>query len=127
MPAIRVVDLDELFVPDVAVVIGGERYIVPGSPPMDYFLWMNDFIERTGGENAVTMDDVKALYEHTLALLRIHQPDLDRVPIGSAACFAFFNRVYMAGNTDGEDAEARPTRATRGATKSRPARSRSRS
>ncbi len=149
----NIVDLDAVVSPDRSVKTGGKTYKVPPSPPMEYFLWMSSFIQRS--QEGMTNDDLTGCHEQTYALLAMRRegvdfsvclalvradlkaeveaaergepyvPKIERIGMTAEQCVTFFRLVYLTDEL--EDEEERPTRTRGGTGSSRATKARSRS
>jgi hypothetical protein len=123
---VEIVDIDAVLPEDRELKIAGHGYRIPGSPPMEWYLWLRQFLRRinTAGYELVD-DDIAEGYDHVLELLRIRKPALTTVPeLSPAHIFAVLSGAYAS--IEEEDAGP-PQKRTRGATASRQTRSRRRS
>lgn len=114
----RYIDLDDLVPADITVRVRGEEYVLPGDVPVPEYLELS----RLAGEIADggTDDPERAvvdLHDHLLTLFRVHQPDLEELPVGPRALLPLVFR-YLDAPADEEAAPARPPR--RAGTKTKP-------
>lgn len=92
--------------------MGGHTYRIPGSPPMEWYLWQRQFLARIT-ENPVGDSDIDDAYQKVLELVNIRQPQAKGLPgVTPEHCFQFIVSAYGA-QTDGD---AVPPRRTRGGT-----------
>lgn len=110
----------------VRLVEGGQVYKLPADVPSPLYLKLVEFQNRKDEEldDAGEQEIVAELYEEVLELFRVHQPSLERLPIGLTSLIRLVPAIY--GKADEEAAAAaRPTRAA--GTKSSSPKKRSRS
>lgn len=91
----RIIDLDESLPENVGVRLGGVVYELPGDIPIPDYLAITkaaDALDTAAGEDALErLDD---LYQRILALFQVHNPDLDKLPLGVASLVRLIQRLY---------------------------------
>ena len=116
----RYIDLDDLIPPDITVRIGGEEFLLPGDVPVpDYLELQRLSAGIVDGDTDDPEGTVVALHDRLLDLFRVHQPDMEVLPVGPRALLPLVFRYLDAPmDTPGEGAPARPTRRAGTPTKS---------
>lgn len=119
----KIVDLDVVAPETFGVKIDGEIYQLPGDIPIPDYIEIERLTNGLTDENDPT--SIRDLYERVLDLFRIHQPELEELPIGPMRLGALVVQLYAGGIE--EDEEERPTkpRGTRSTSRKRQTRSRS--
>lgn len=110
MTAIR--DLDLLTSEPIEVKLAGWTFKLPADCPIPLILKVEKAKEAAGSEDPEEAE--KALldiYAEILALFRVHQPDLDSVPISTTQMLLFLPLVYGASDEDEGPADP-PTKPT---------------
>lgn len=108
----RYIDLDDLIPQDITVRIGGEEFLLPGDVPVpDYLELQRLSAGIVDGDTDDPEGTVVALHDRLLDLFRVHQPDMDVLPVGPRALLPLVFR-YLDAPMDSpvEEAPARPTR-----------------
>ncbi len=106
------VDLDAVVSPDREVRMGGHTYRIPGSPPMEWYLWQRQFL-KTLADGDVTDASVDEAYEKVLELIQIRAPKTTMLPgVSAEHCFRFLVAAYSTPEDEGPPT----TRKTRGGT-----------
>jgi hypothetical protein len=125
MPTI--VDLDVLAGKDREVRLGGKVYALPGDIPLDLYAKLASFRDRDTDDAEAQDTAAVEIYEEMLALFRVRQPELERLPIGLTAAVRLIPLVYGS-RVDEEEGGERPTRANgKASTRSTSPKKRSRS
>lgn len=118
----RIINLGELLPADFIVAIHGQRYTLPGDPPLELILKIAELFERSenanGNSDEVGLEVLRELDAQMLGLLRMRQPDLEASPfgvIGVQHVVAAMLRAYNFGavEEEPEDGESDPPAATR--------------
>jgi hypothetical protein len=83
----RIIKLGELLPADFEVELpGGQRYTLPGDPPLELILKIAELFERTenmnGDSEAVGIEVLRSLDAEMLHLLQMRQPELTASPFG---------------------------------------------
>lgn len=103
----KIIDLDALVGPPKKVKLGGEIYSLPADLPAPLFLKISTYGDSEMDESEMFAD----LYEELLELFRVHQPDLEDLPIGVAQLVLAVPRIYQDGVSETQEGGARPSRA----------------
>lgn len=113
---IELVDLDAVVSEDREVLMGGNTYRIPGSPPMEWYLWQRQFLTRIGKPDAqVTDRDIDEAHRKVLELIQVRHPKQTALPnVSPEHCFRFINTAYAVSGDD-----VPPPRRTRGGSASR--------
>lgn len=113
----RIIDLDAVVPDSIGVRIDGEVYELPGDIPVPDFLAIGRLLEDLGEENPDQAGDaLQQLYDRTLDLFRIHQPDLEELPIGPKRLGTLIVELYTEAAEEDEGKEqAAPPRRNRSA------------
>lgn len=103
----KIIDLDELIAPPRRVKLQGVTYTLPGELPVPLYLRLKATEDAPEDAEAAGGDRVEDLNELLLELFRVHQPDLDELPVGLTQAFTIIPRVYGASNfvDEGDDSE----------------------
>ena len=123
MPDAQIIDLDALVGPPKKVRLAGEVYKLPADLPAPLFLKISTYADSEMSEAEMAED----LYEELLELFRVHQPDVESLPIGIAQMVLAVPQIYQGGDEPAEEGGARPSRAGTRSTKSRKRPTKSRS
>lgn len=103
----KIIDLDELIAPPRRVKLKGVTYTLPGELPVPLYLRLK--ATEDAPEDEAGGDRVEDLNELLLELFRVHQPDLDELPVGLTQAFTIIPRVYGASTildeNEGDDGE----------------------
>jgi len=97
MPASEIRDLDVLLPQPIRVKLGGREYLVPGDIPAPTFLRLQELAQEADAEGADSADNLavmRELYEMLLDLFRVHQPDVEELPIGLGQMVAAVGQIY---------------------------------
>lgn len=130
----KIIDLDELIAAPKRVSIQGVTYTLPGELPVPLYLKLKS-TEEPVADGDEENDRVEELNGLLLELFRVHQPDLEELPLGLTQMFTVIPRVYGAANIleeEDDEGDANPNlpatraRTGKGSTQSR-SRPRSRS
>lgn len=95
-------------VTDLSLVLGepklvrlhedGQVYKLPADIPIPLMLKLDQLGEQAGGEDDEAAGRaVLALYEETLALFRVHQPELESLPLSPVQLVHLVTSVYVTG------------------------------
>lgn len=119
----KIVKLGELLPADFEIELtGGERYTLPGDPPLELILKIAELFERTenmnGDAELVGLEVLRELDGEMVKLLRMRQPELDSSPFGVigvqhvvATLLQAYN--FAAEEEPGDEDEENPPQATR--------------
>lgn len=108
MPDAQIIDLDALVGPPKKVRLAGEIYKLPADLPAALFLKISAYADSELSEVEMAED----LYEELLELFRVHQPDVESLPIGIAQMVLAIPQIYQGETaTSAEEGGARPSRA----------------
>lgn len=112
MPAQRIIDLDAVVPETIGVKIDGEVFELPGDIPVPTFLAIGRLLEDLGGEPEDAGNALEDLYERTLELFRVHQSDLEELPIGPKRLGTLIVELYTeaAEADEGKDEAPPPSR-----------------
>lgn len=86
----EIIDLDSVLGKPKVVQLDGKRYKLPADLPAPLFLKL-----AAGSADDFSAETVRELYEDVLALFRVHQPDMDDLPVGMVQMYTIIPRVYM--------------------------------
>lgn len=112
----EIVDLDAVVGPPKKVRLGGTVYVLPGDIPVELYLALN---QAAQAEEAGDGDQVEILYEQLLDLFRIHQPDLETLPLSMTQLVQAIPTIYGGADTDEGKEPPKRTRASRGTASTR--------
>lgn len=112
----KIIDLDALVGPPKKVKLGGDIYKLPADLPAPLFLKISTYADSEMDEAEMFAD----LYDELLDLFRVHQPDLDDLPIGVAQLVLAVPKIYQDGVSETEEGGARPSRAGTRSTRRKP-------
>ena len=121
MPAQEITELDDLLpeLKRVRFARDGEVFTLPGDIPVELYLEINRHAQQD-----LTVETIDILRDQCLELLRIHQPDLERLPCSLTQMIMLIPRVYGGASPPKKPAKPRASRAKKtGKTSSAPARS----
>jgi hypothetical protein len=121
----KIVKLGELLPADFVIELSeGERYTLPGDPPLELILTLASLFERTenmngADENEVGLEVLREINAEMLTLLQMRQPELTSSPfgvIGVQHVVAQLLQAYnfgTASDEEDEDGEENPQPASR--------------
>jgi hypothetical protein len=118
----QIVDLSAVAGPPKKVRFqeGGEIFKFPADIPVPLYLRLTTLEDEELDDNEAAQE----IYDELLELAQVHQPDVDSLPIGLVAMVQAIPRIY--GDAPDEE-DGKPTRPTKGGTRSTKTRKRSRS
>ena len=99
----KIVDLDAVAGQPIKVKLGGKHYLVPADCPTPLYLRMLNLADQGDPDDPQI---VAQLYGDVLELFRVHQPDLESLPLGLTQLVESLGLIYGA---DDEAAAADPT------------------
>lgn len=95
----RIVDIDKVISRDATMLVGGEEYLLPGDPPVAFYLEYLDLTERV--DEAETAADeapiLRELHDMALRLFKIRSPELDTLPIGIGSLLGGLGLYFFGG------------------------------
>lgn len=104
----RYIDLDDLVPADITVRVRGEEYLLPGDVPVPEYLALTNLASEIADQTSEDPEaSVVGLHDRLLALFRVHQPDLQELPVGPRALLPLVFR-YLDAPAEQEEAEAAP-------------------
>ena len=115
MPEANIIDLDALVGPPKKVRLAGEIYKLPADLPAPLFLKISTYADSELSEAEMAED----LSEELLELFRVHQPDVESLPIGIAQMVLAVPQIYQGGGAAESEGGTRPSRAGTRSTRSR--------
>lgn len=114
------INLDDVAPQDTEVVLNGTTYLVPADLPVEDYI---DIVTAAEAYDEATVENglhrTRELYERLLALFRVRQPELERLPIGTGQMVLLVVALYGGGEPT-EEAEADPTPGEAGTTPASP-------
>jgi hypothetical protein len=119
----EITDLDASGVIHAAkkVRLHGEVYTLPGDIPAPLFVQLMAFAENPG------LEDAAALYREILALFRVHQPELETIPLGLNELTHAVGFIYNGAAVTGDDGDEEGPTPPKPSSKKKTAAGRSRS
>lgn len=107
----RYLDIDDLVPADITVRVRGEEYTLPGDVSVPTYLTLTRLAgDVVDGEAEDPESAVVELHDRLLDLFRVHQPDLQELPVGPRALLPLVFRYLDAPVTEEVAAPARPPR-----------------
>lgn len=95
MAAQEIIDLDAGQSDTVGVRIDGTVYELPGDIPVPEFLYIARLVDSLGKDTASGPETLEELYERVFDLFRVHQPDLEDLPIGPSRLGKLVMELYQ--------------------------------
>lgn len=103
MPSHELTDLDVLLPEPRPVQLGGKVYKLPGDLLVPTMIELQQLQSRVDSDDeAEVAAAVEGLYAKVLELFRVHQPEIESVPVSPPQLFALVNMVYGDKNPDDE-------------------------
>lgn len=118
----KIIDLDVVVPEKVGAQIDGVVYDLPGDIPVPDYLEIARLADSLddeaddGADPEAAGEKLQALYDRVMDLFRVHQPDLDELPIGPQRLASLVVQLYT-GLADQDEPE-RPTKPRRAGTRS---------
>lgn len=113
----KIIDLDALVGPPLKVRLNERVYKLPPDLPAPLFLKISSYADSGLDEAEMAAD----LYDELVELFRVHQPDLEELPIGIAQMVAAIPTIYQDGASEAPaEGGARPSRAGTRSTRRKP-------
>lgn len=103
----KIIDLDALVGPPLKVKLNDKVFKLPPDLPAPLFLKISTYAESDLDQVEMAAD----LYDELLELFRVHQPDLEELPIGISQMVMAIPQIYQDGASAAEEGGARPSRA----------------
>lgn len=98
----KIIKLGELLPEDIVFELpGGERYTLPGDPPLHLILKIASLFERAQGEpdeEGVGLETLQELDSEILGLLRMRAPGIEQSPFGVIGVQHVVGRLLAAYN-----------------------------